>query len=282
MTNNDFGGAEPAPVRVMADFGAALDVFKVLMGLLLPSGLLGAMALMSGAALVASAPMWVGRYLSARSALQVLEGQYSAAGQYELLSAALQVVSAALMLVVMAARLGLARPMRMVVLDGPTTVTGTGDALRLALGGFGPNLGICVVYALAISAGSCLCFIPGIVAGVLLYPALYLVATGREVGGSLSLSVDWVSRHTGALLGTIGVLFAVGLILGCCNCCLGGFLAGEGVGSGPAPMTLVYLLPAGTVLGELLSIVTLPFLASGCIAADQVESAPGGAPTGPF
>ena len=27
MTNNDFGGAEPAPVRVMADFGAALDVF---------------------------------------------------------------------------------------------------------------------------------------------------------------------------------------------------------------------------------------------------------------
>lgn len=298
MTNGNFGeppfgssgdsatpggafGPGAQPVRPIADFGAALDVFKTLMGQLWPTGLLGAYGLLAVASIVANVPLWVSQYLRVHALERVMAGDYGGSGDM-LLANALGGLTGLLMVVVIAARLGLAKPMRMVVLEGPQTVTGTGAALQLALSGFPSNLGITIVYLLAISAGSCLCFIPGIIAAVLLYPALYLVATGRDFGGSLSTSVDWVSRHTGALLGTVGVLFAIGLVLGCCNCGVSG-----AVTRSLGPMTVVYLMPAGTILGEALSVVTLTFVASGCIAADQAESgasAPGGpgAPTGPF
>ena len=75
------------------------------------------------------------------------------------------------------------------------------------------------------------------------------------------------------------MLCAAALVFGCCNCCLGFGVDGEGLGGGPGPITLVYLLPAGTLAGELLSAVTFTFIASGCIAADQAESM--SAPTAP-
>ena len=101
----------------------------------------------------------------------------------------------------------------------------------------------------------------GIAAAIMLYPATYLVATERDFTGSFSLSVTWMQRHTGALLGTVGVILLIGLVLVCCNCGVSG-----GLTTRFGPMAPIYVMPLFTIVGELLSVVTLTFLGSGCIA----------------
>jgi hypothetical protein len=215
-----------------------MDIFKSLMGQLVPSGLLGGFLVMSLGALVANIPLWISQYLRISALQELGTGDLEALAQKNLLASVLSVLGGGLMLLVFAARLGLARPMRMIALEGPTSVTGTGDALRLAFGRFGPNLAICLVYGIAVAAGCMCCLLPGLAAAVLLYPATYLVATERDFGGSFSMGVDWLQRHTGALLGTMGILVAIALVFGCCNCGFSG-VAMERFG----PMTVVYMLP---------------------------------------
>ena len=263
-------------MRPVADFGAALDVFKTLLAQMVPTGLLGAFMVMVAVSLVVQAPGWVGHYLHTRALQGVMSGQYDGLLTGGL-GTALKLLSSVLMGLMFAARLGLARPMRMIVLAGPQSVSGTADVLRLALGRFGPNLAATIVYAFAIALGSFFCFFPGIAAALLLYPALYMVATEHDVGSAFSTSMDWVSRHTGALVGTAGVLFAIGVVMFCCSCGSFGVLTTR-VG----PSTSVYVLPVLAVIGELVSALSLTFLASGCIAADQAETAPQAAPSGPF
>lgn len=252
----------------MADFGAALDVFKSLMGQLVSSGLLGGFLAMSAGSLVASIPLWVGQYLSINALLEMGNGDLEAFGQATMLGNVLRFLGAVLMLVVFAARLGLARPMRMLIVDGPTSVNGTGDVLRLAFGRLGPNLAICFLYSIAVAAGSLCCLLPGLAAAVLLYPATYLVATERDVLLSPSIGVNWLQRHAGALLGPIGILVAVALVFGCCNCGISGTATAQF-----GPMSMVYMLPVYWFLGEVIGVVNFTFLASGCIAADQAETA---------
>jgi hypothetical protein len=253
-------------------------VFKTLMGQMLPTGLLGGFLVMAAASVVAQVPTWIAQYLQVRVLTQVASGNYGVLTEAWFANI-LKILSSLLLTVVFAARLGLARPMRMIVLAGPQSVSGTGDVLRLALGRFGPNLVASVVYFFIVAMGTMFCFLPGIAAAVLLYPALYMVATERDLGASLSSSMDWVSRHTGALLGTAGVLFAIGVVMFCCSCGSLGVMTTR-----LGPTTSVYTLPFMTVFGELVSVVSLTFLTSGCIAADQVESAPPSAqaPRGPF
>ena len=251
---------------MIADFGAATDVWKTLLGRLVPSGILGGFLVMSFAALFAHVPMWISQYLRIESGTQIFSGNFSDAGQSNLLASALGFLGGGLMLLVFAARLGLARPMRMVILEGPQSVTSVGDALRLALTGFGPNLGISLAYFIAIAAGSFCCFLPGLALAVLLYPATYLVATERDFGGSFSMSVNWIQKHPGALVGSLGIVVSIVLVLGCCNCGFSG-VAVERFG----PMTVVYMAPLTWIFGEVFGIFTMTLLGSACIAADQAD-----------
>lgn len=261
------GAGGPLETHAVADFHAALDVFKTLLGQLVPSGLLGAFAIMAAAAVLAHSPLWVAQYLDHRARAQVLAGDFNTFASLGLVSSALKIMSAALVVLVFTARLGLARPMRALVLGGGPQTQRVGDLLRLALDRFAPNLGIVLLYGVAISVGMGLCIVPGIVAAVVLYPALYLVATEREIGDALTLAVDWISRHTGALLGTLGLLAAIGVVLFCCSCgTLGVFVSPRD------PGTALLVMPAITLVNEAISALTLTFLASGCIAADQAES----------
>lgn len=264
-----FGGPPGGPPRAaVADFSAAMDVFKNLMGQLVPSGLLGGFLVIALGALVANIPLWVAQYLRISSLQALGSGDIEALAQKNLLADVLSVLGGGLMLLVLSARLGLARPMRMIALEGPASVTGTGDVLRLALGRFGPNLAIWLVYAIAVAAGSMCCLLPGLAAAVLLYPATYLVATERDFGGSFSMGVNWLQRHPGALLGTVGILVAIAVVFGCCNCGFHGVAV-----SRFGPMTAVYMLPGIWFFGELVGVVTFTFLGSGCIAADRAEMA---------
>ncbi|MCA9532078.1 MAG: hypothetical protein KC593_00305 [Myxococcales bacterium] len=270
--------SDRAPARTIADFNAAMDVFKTLLGQLVPSGLLGAFGVMAAASLAANSPLWVAQYLDHRVRAQVFAGDFDAFAGTGLLSTALKVFAALLSVLVFAARLGLARPMRALVLGGDAPTRGVGDILRVSLERFAPNLGMVLAYAVAVSVGFGACILPGFAAAIMLYPALYLVATGREFGDAFGMGVDWISRHTGALLGTLGVLVAMGVVLFCCSCgTLDMFGSARDVG------TSLLLLPLVTVVNEAISAVTLTFLASGCIAADQAESTtPTRGPTGPF
>ena len=252
----------------VADFNAAMDVFKTLLGRLVPSGILGGFLVMSLGALVANIPLWVSQYLRINALQQLGTGAYGEVAQGNMLASALGLLGGGLMLLVFAARLGLVRAMRMVVLEGPNSVNGVGDALRIALARFGPNLAVTIVYFIAVAAGTMCCFLPGLAAAVMLYPATYLVATERDFTGSFSMSVEWIQRHTGALLGTIGIVLAIILVLGCCNCGFSGMLT-----SRFGPMTVVYVMPFAWVFGEIFSIFTMTLIGSGCIAADQADSA---------
>lgn len=267
-----FGAPPPqgggGPRLAIADFNAAMDVFKTLMGRLVPSGILGGFLIMSLGALVANIPLWVSQYLRISALQQLTTGAYGEVAQGNMLASALALLGGGLMILVFAARLGLVRAMRMVVLEGPGSVNGVGDVLRIALARFGPNLAITLVYFVAVAAGTICCFLPGLAVAIVLYPATYLVATERDFSSSFSTSLEWIQRHTGALLGTVGIVLAIVLVLGCCNCGFSGALT-----SRFGPMTVVYAMPFGWLFGELFSIFTLTLIGSGCIAADQAESA---------
>lgn len=253
---------------MIADFGAAMDVWRTLAGRLIPSGILAGFLVMSACAFVAYIPYWISQYLRLDAGAQVFSGNFEGATQGTLLADVLGLLGGGLLLLVFAARLGLARPMRMVIVDGPTTVNGVGDALRIALSGFGPNLGITLAYAVAVAAGSFCCILPGLALAVLLYPATYLVATERDFRSSFSMSVDWLQKHPGALLGSLGIVVGITLVVSCCSC---GF-SGAGVSRFGA-MSVVYMAPVTWFFGELFGVFTMTLLGSACIAADQADMA---------
>jgi hypothetical protein len=268
-----FGALPPqgggGPRLAVADFNAAMDVFKTLMGRLVPSGILGGFLVMSLGSLVANIPLWVAQYLRISALQQLGISDYATAARSNVLAGVVGYwLGGGLMILVFAARLGLVRAMRMVILEGPGSVNGVGDVLRIALARFGPNLAITIVYFIAVAAGSICCIAPGLAVAVVLYPATYLVATERDFTGSFSMSVEWIQRHPGALLGTIGFVLAIMLVLGCCNCGFSGML-----GSRSGPMSMLYALVFGWLHGEVFSVFSMTLIGSGCIAADQADAA---------
>ena len=100
-------------------------------------------------------------------------------------------------------------------------------------------------------------------------------SSSQNVVSSPSIGVNWIQRHAGALLGPLGVIVAIALVFGCCNCGFSG-VATTRFG----PMSTVYMLPVYWFFGELFGVVNFTFLGAGCIAADQAESAgqPAGGP----
>jgi hypothetical protein len=111
---------------------------------------------------------------------------------------------------------GLSRVMRRLAVEGAGAIDGPGDVVREATVRFFPIAGASLAVGVLIGLASCLFVIPGIIAGVLLSSAVYLVAIGEPVADAVNRSAAISRRNLPLLLGAIvcfGVYFTSTMLL---------------------------------------------------------------------
>jgi len=201
-----------------AEVSEIFDNFKLLFGRL-KGGFIGAYLVLSLANVLVQAPTWIVTYLQ-QEALE--SGNFSDLGTYSLLTICTSFFQIGVSLVIGAVMLGLYRPIRMALVQGPEALGGTGALLKLAYTGFLPKLGIMLVVGIAIGIGLVLCIVPGVLAAYFLCLAAYLVAAvDQPIGDAIRRSIELAKTNLVPLIVAIvvyvvviGVATGIGATLG--------------------------------------------------------------------
>lgn len=204
-------GYGPPPGGKPASFSDVLENFKRLASRGNAGGLLAAYLLLTVVRLVVTVPQWVFTYLRIDA---IGSGHLDSIGTYSAVSTCFSFVQLIFALIVAALFVGLYKPIRLLLVQGPGSVVGVGGALKLAWSRFLPALAITLIVGVCVAVGAVLCLLPGLVVLFFLVMAPYLVAAvDQDIGDSLRRSIDLAKTNVGVIIAGVGILIAVAIVL---------------------------------------------------------------------
>jgi len=264
-------GQPPAPHTPgkAASFSDVIENFKHLARRGNAGGLLTAYLLLTVVRLVISVPQWVFTYMRFDA---LSSGDFESMGTFSTIGTCFSFIQLLVALIVSSLFVGLYKPIRMLLVQGPGSVAGVGAALRLAWSRFLPALAIMLIVGICVGVGFVLCIVPGFVALFFLIMAPYLVAAvDQDIGDSLRRSIDLAKANAGVIIAGVGILIGIAIVLALVQFGLAaGAIAALGLATGgmvAAP--IVFIL--GAVFGY------LAFLFFGALYV-TVETSDSGAP----
>lgn len=256
------GGGPKAPQVAVSQI---FENLKLLFGRS-TSGILPAMAALAALALLLAVPSWVMNYLRLSALAEGDFRSFWAQGVGQYCGSLMTLVAAVL---VGALRVGIYRPIRRVMVEGPQAVAGPGDALKQAAQGYGMNIAAYLLVGVAMFFGVLACFVPVFVVMFFVAFVPYLVAAkGTDVIESFKLSTKYAMNQAPALLAALGLIVLLVVVFACCI----------GAGGNAAAVSMFGLtgsavaLPFMTILGEVVALFWWLFLGATLVTLETAET----------
>jgi len=263
--------APPAPIppggsgAPQVQFSELIENFKLLF-MRSKSGILPAMVAIAALSIVVNSPSWVMNYFTLH-ALSNGDFQSFWAGGFGANCSRMFTLVA--ILLVGALRVGLARPMRRVMVDGPEAVNGVGDALKQSMEGYWMNLLAYFLVGIALAIGAILCILPMFVVAFFVAFVPYLVSSMNvEIVEAFKLSATYAKNQAPALIASMGIVILVMVVLGCCVGAGGNAIAVRLFGL----MGTVAVTPLVSIIGELVGIVWWLFMGATFVTLETAET----------
>ncbi|MBI2897623.1 MAG: hypothetical protein HYY06_28955 [Deltaproteobacteria bacterium] len=262
-------GQPPAPTPASSGgptvtFGQIWASYRVLLRRSMP-GVAMVFAGLALANLVFNVPAWIVQYLQLQALSTAMFGDVGSLAIVGSLTNLLRLVAT---VAIVSIRVGLSRPIRALLVEGPDAVKGAGPTLKMATQRFWPVLGTTLLVGLAIAVGLILCVLPGLAAMFLLMMAPYLVsACEADVGSAFKRSYTLATRNIGPFLGVIGI--AVGGVL---------VLLGVSVAMNAVVVSMlgfaavVFVQPVVLILGEALGFLWWLLFGAAFVTAETADS----------
>jgi len=246
-------------------FGEILENFKLLFERS-KSGILLAMVAIAALSLLLMSPYWVANYLRLDA---MSSGDYRSfwlAGAGSLCSSLWLIVA---YLLVGALRVGISRPMRRVMVEGPQAVTGPGDALKQCMEGYWMNLVAYLLVGIALTIGAFFCVLPMFVVAFFVAFVPYLVSARHvDIVQAFKLSATYAQKQWLGLLASIAIVVLLTVIVGCCIGGGGNAIALRAFGlKGTAAVA-----PLLMIVGEAMGIVSWLFFGATLVTLETAES----------
>ncbi len=246
-------------------FSQILENFKLLFERS-KSGILMAMVAVAGLSLLLMSPYWVTNYLKLQALSTGNLQSFWLAGAGSICSSLWILLS---YLLVGALRVGISRPMRRVMVEGPQAVTGAGDALKQCMEGYWMNLVAYLLVGIAMTIGAFFCVLPMFVVAFFVAFVPYLVsARSVDIVEAFKLSATYAQKQWLGLLASMALVILVMVVLGCC------------IGGGVNAIALRAFGVVGTaavapllmIVGEAMGIVSWLFFGATLVTLETAES----------